>query len=43
MPNKCSAPGFKSNYYEEPHTPIFEMPNGSPHIESQWKQFLNRE
>ncbi|KAI6658899.1 hypothetical protein LOD99_10910 [Oopsacas minuta] len=43
MPNKCSAPGCRSNYDSEPHTPIFKMPNGPPHIVSKWKQFLHTE
>ena len=43
MPNKCSAPGCRSNYDGEPHTPIFKMPNRPPHIVSQWKRFLHRE
>ena len=41
--NKCFAPGCRCNYDGEPHTPIFKMPNGPPHIVSQWKQFLHRE
>ena len=43
MPNKCSAPGCRSNYDGEPHTPIFKIPNGPPHIVYQWKRFLHRE
>ncbi|KAI6656636.1 hypothetical protein LOD99_11278 [Oopsacas minuta] len=43
MLNKCSAPGCRSNYEGEPHTPIFKMLSGPPRIVSQWKQFLHRE
>ena len=43
MTNKCSVPGCRSNYDGEPHTPIFKIPNGPPHIVYQWKRFLHRE
>ena len=43
MPNRCSAPGCRSNYSGETPTPVFKMPNGPPQLVSQWKSFLHRE
>ena len=28
MPNKCSAPGCRSNYAGEPYTPVSKLPTG---------------
>ena len=35
MPNKCSAPGCRSNYAGEAYTPVFKMPNGPSELVSQ--------
>ena len=29
MPNKCSAPGCRSNYDGEPYTPVFKLPQNN--------------
>ena len=29
MPNKCSAPGCRSNYDDESYTPVFKLPQNN--------------
>ena len=43
MPNRCSAPGCRSNYSGEPYTPVFKIPNGPPDRVAQWKRALCRD
>ena len=43
MPNRCSAPGCRSNYSGETPTPVFKMPSGPPQLVTKWKSFLHRE
>ncbi|KAI6651128.1 Transposable element P transposase [Oopsacas minuta] len=43
MPNRCSAPGCRSNYAGEPYTPVFKLPNGPPDLVNRWHRALCRE
>ena len=43
MPNRCSAPGCRSNYTGEPYTPVFKLPRGPPELVQQWLKALCRE
>ena len=43
MPNRCSAPGCRSNYTGEPYTPIFKLPRGPPELVQKWLRALCRE
>ena len=43
MPNSCSAPGCKSNYTKEEHTPTFKMPEKHPEVRHAWIRALHRE
>ena len=43
MPNRCSAPGCRSNYAGEPYTPVFKLPRGPPELVQQWLNGLCRE
>ena len=43
MPNKCSAPGCRSNYAGEPYTPVFKLPSGPPELVNLWLRALCRE
>ena len=44
MPNKCSAPNCKSNYYpDDPYIPVFELPNQPEELRQQWFNALHRE
>ena len=43
MPNKCWAPGCKSNYYtSDPYTPVFKSPE-DPESRQAWINALHRE
>ena len=42
MPNRCSAPGCRSNYDGEPYTPVFRLPVDKD-IVQEWLQSLHRE
>ena len=42
MPNRCSAPGCRSNYDDEPYTPVFRLPVDKD-IVQEWLQSLHRE
>ena len=44
MPNRCSAPNCKSNYYPgDPYIPVFKLPNEPEEIRKQWFNALRRE
>ena len=43
MPNKCSAPGCRSNYAGESYTPVFKLPTCPPDLVNQWLRALSRE
>ena len=44
MPNKCSAPNCKSNYYpDDPYIPVFELPNQPEELRQLWFNALHRE
>lgn len=42
MPNRCSAPGCRSNYDGEPYTPVFRLPVDKD-IAQEWLRSLHRE
>ena len=35
MPNQSSAPGCRSNYRDEPYTPVFKLRNTPPELREQ--------
>ena len=43
MPNRCSAPGCRSNYVGEPYIPVFKLPSGPPELVNRWLRSLCRE
>ena len=44
MPNSCSAPGYKSNYYEsDDQVPVFKMPTHPPELKQAWTRALRRD
>ena len=44
MPNRCSAPNCKSNYFpSDPYIPVFKLPNETEEIRKQWFYALRRE
>ena len=44
MPNTCSAPGCKSNYYDsDDQVPVFKMPTNPPELKQAWIRALRRD
>ena len=44
MPNSCSAPGCKSNYYEtDDRVPVFKLPTNPPELKQAWIRALRRD
>ena len=43
MPKRCSAPGCRSNYAEEPYSPVYRIPRPPPELVQQWLKALYRE
>ena len=43
MPNHCSAPGCRSNYRNEPYTPVFKLPTAPPELRIQWLNAFHRD